>query len=120
MSEKSALLRAAMAGLIGVAVVSARADEKADKKGKENVLKQEVVKCYGVNKCSGHGSCSGAGHECGGKNGCKGKGWLYMPKESCESLEGGSLAPLPEEAPKAAPEKKEAAPEKKQAAPEKK
>lgn len=87
-ASKTQLLTAAVAGLMGMALTSAQAGHDHDKKGAKG---PELVKCYGVNKCSGHGQCGGANHGCGGKNACKGQGWLHMPKQSCESLEGGSM-----------------------------
>ena len=92
MTEKNSMLvRAAMAGLVGAALIAAPA--QAAKKAKKNM--QEVVKCYGVNSCSGKGKCGGpgAGHECAGKNSCAGQGWLFMPQDSCLSIKGGSLTP---------------------------
>lgn len=83
------VLGAAVAGILGAAL---SAPVAAEKKGK----KMEVVPCYGVNKCAGTGACGGKTHKCSGKNSCKGQGWLYMPKESCEKLEGGSLTPVDE------------------------
>jgi len=86
MTERNNMLvRAAMAGLVGAAIVAAPAQAAKKKQ------MAEVTKCYGVNKCKTLGKCSGAGHECGGQNGCKGQGWLLMPKESCLALDGGSL-----------------------------
>lgn len=85
-TQSKMVLGAAVAGILGAAV---SAPAVAEQKGK----KMEVVPCYGVNKCGGHGACNGKTHSCAGKNSCKGQGWLYMPKESCENLEGGSLTP---------------------------
>ena len=82
-----ALLGAAVAGIMGAAMMAAPASAKQRKAAKN-------VKCYGVNKCAGHGSCGGKGHQCAGKNSCKGQGWLPMPKKSCENIEGGSLTPV--------------------------
>ena len=91
MMKRNMLLKAAVAGIVGVATVSAPSWAK-ESKAKKDAMN---VKCYGVNKCGGHGKCGGPGHECAGKNSCKGQGWLSMPKESCENLEGGSLEPKP-------------------------
>ena len=91
MTKGNMLLKAAVAGIVGVAIASAPSlagDSKAKKSDKN-------VKCYGVNKCGGHGKCGGPGHECAGKNSCKGQGWLSMPADSCLNIEGGSLTPLP-------------------------
>jgi len=93
MEKRAMLLRAAVAGLVGAAVIAAPGRAK-DAKAKSD----KNVKCYGVNKCSGKGKCGGVGHECAGKNSCKGQGWLLMPKDSCLAIEGGSLeAPKIEE-----------------------
>lgn len=86
MDKKGMLLTAAVAGLVGSAVVSAPSFAK-DKPAKD-------VKCYGVNKCKGFGKCGGPGHECAGQNSCKGQGWLPMPKDSCLAIEGGVLEPI--------------------------
>lgn len=92
MDKRSVLVKAAVAGLMGAAIVAAPA--VAGDKAK--AAKNKDVKCYGVNKCSGHGKCGGPGHECAGKNSCKGQGWLPMPKDSCLAIEGGSLEPKTE------------------------
>ncbi|MBI2384645.1 MAG: DUF2282 domain-containing protein [Elusimicrobia bacterium] len=89
MAKGNMLLKAAVAGIVGAAVVSTPSWAKESKAKKSD----KNVKCYGVNKCGGHGQCGGPGHECAGKNSCKGQGWLYMPKESCENIEGGTLTP---------------------------
>jgi uncharacterized membrane protein len=86
MTGKKALLGAAVAGIMGAALASAPASAK--EKGGAG-----AAKCWGVNKCGGHAhSCMGKG-SCAGKNSCKGQGWLAMPKESCENIEGGTLTP---------------------------
>lgn len=85
------LLSAAVAGLMGAVIAAPSFAGDKDAKAKKGSDKN--VKCYGVNKCSGAGKCGGKGHECAGKNTCKGQGWLMMPKESCEAIEGGSLTP---------------------------
>lgn len=97
MTKGNRMLKAAVAGIVGVTIASAPswAKESKAKKADKN------VKCYGVNKCGGHGKCGGPGHECAGKNSCKGQGWLLMPKESCENIEGGSLTPPAETTPPA-------------------
>ena len=92
MEKRSMMLKAAVAGLVGVAIAATPSMAK-DKKEKA----EKNVKCYGVNKCGGHGKCGGPGHECAGKNSCKGQGWLSMPKDSCLSIEGGALEPKAEE-----------------------
>lgn len=106
MAKGNRMLKAAVAGIVGAAIVSTPSWAKESKAKKSD----KNVKCYGVNKCGGHGKCGGPGHECAGKNSCKGQGWLYMPKESCENIEGGSLTPPVKADKKAA--KPEAAPTK--------
>ncbi|HVE15064.1 MAG TPA: DUF2282 domain-containing protein [Elusimicrobiota bacterium] len=96
MEKRNLLLNAAVAGLMGAAVVAAPAMAAKDGKMKKGDAEKNV-KCYGVNKCSGLGKCGQAGHECAGKNTCKGAGWLMMPKDSCLAIEGGSLTPKAEE-----------------------
>jgi hypothetical protein len=59
----------------------------------------DLVPCYGINKCGGTGSCGGVGpdgksHSCAGQNACKGQGWLKVPRDVCEKIEGGSLKPI--------------------------
>lgn len=76
---KKALLGAAVAGIIGAALVPSSASAKG-KTADDN------VPCWGVNKCAGHAhSCTGKG-SCAGKNTCKGQGWLPMPKDSCDNI----------------------------------
>ena len=101
MTEKNKqFLKAAVAGLMGAAIVAMPSASKAA--GSKKMAKKqsaEVVKCYGVNKCKGFAKCAGKGHECAGHNSCKGQGWLLMPKESCEAIEGGALTPPADAAP---------------------
>lgn len=94
MTKRDTLIRAAMAGLLGAAVLAAPSSAAGKKKGN----KGELEKCYGINKCSGHGACGGKGHACAGKNTCKGQGWVEVKKGACQDIQGGSLTP-PEEAP---------------------
>ena len=82
------LLSAAVLGL--VAGTSMAADRKADKK----MAAADLVPCYGINKCGGHGKCGGEGHACAGENKCAGQGWLKVPKDVCEEIQGGSLKPI--------------------------
>ena len=62
MMKRNMLLKAAVAGIVGVATVSAPSWAK-ESKAKKAAMN---VKCYGVNKCGGHGKCGGPGHECAG------------------------------------------------------
>lgn len=89
-NRSKALLGAAVAGLMGAAIGAAPASAKGMKKAAKG---DALASCWGVNKCGGHAhSCMGKS-SCAGKNSCKGQGWLAMPKESCLSIEGGSLTP---------------------------
>jgi uncharacterized membrane protein len=94
MNEKSKLLTAAVAGLMGLSAIAVAGDKAA--KSEKKADKDANVHCFGVNKCKGLGKCSQPGHGCAGANSCKGQGWLPMPKSSCEAIEGGTI-----EAPKA-------------------
>jgi uncharacterized membrane protein len=87
MKDNSKLLAAAVAGLMGLGAVAAVA---GDKPAKKKADKNALVHCYGVNKCKTMGKCGGPGHECAGQNSCKGQGWLPMPKDSCDAIEGGT------------------------------
>jgi uncharacterized membrane protein len=107
MTKTEKLVSAAMAGLLGAAVLAAPGSAEG-KKGHKGLV---LAPCYGINKCSGHGQCSGKGHECAGKNSCKGQGWIKVPKEACEDIQGGSLTkpteaetPAPAPAPTPAPQ----------------
>jgi uncharacterized membrane protein len=97
MTKRDRLITAAMAGLLGAAVLAAPGSAKDKKpKGQE--------KCYGINSCGGKGDCGGKGHACAGKNSCKGQGWINLPKGVCERIQGGTLTAPADSAP--APEKK--------------
>jgi uncharacterized membrane protein len=94
MKDNSKLLAAAVAGLMGLgAVASIAQDSMSTKPSKKKADKNALVHCYGVNKCKTMGKCGGPGHECAGQNSCKGQGWLPMPKDSCEAIEGGTTTP---------------------------
>jgi uncharacterized membrane protein len=97
MTKRERLITTAMAGLLGAAVLAAPGSAAGKKK------KGELVPCYGINKCGGHGACSGKGHACAGKNTCKGQGWIKVPKEACEDIQGGSLTPPAEGGDSSAP-----------------
>jgi uncharacterized membrane protein len=85
-STEKMLLGAAVAGLLGSAAFAAP--------GKAAGKKVELAPCYGINSCKGHGQCGGKGSSCAGANSCKGAGWLKVPKDVCEKINGGSLAPI--------------------------
>ncbi len=92
-TSNKVLLSAAVAGLLGVGLAGTSAAK--DKDAKMKVKKVAVFPCYGVNSCKGKSACNTAGNNnCKGMNSCKGQGMLLMPKESCTSIEGGSLTPV--------------------------
>jgi len=84
--NRTLLLGAAMAGLLGAATTA-----KADPIPKDKLKKMAVVPCYGVNTCKALGQCSGESHACAGQNDCRGQGWVAVPEKACAAI-GGSLA----------------------------
>ncbi len=92
----SALVGAAVAGILGAALQVHAADEKIPE---SKLKKMSVVPCYGINSCKATGQCSGGGHGCAAQNSCKGSGWLAVPKEACLAIPGGSLTPIAEKKP---------------------
>lgn len=79
--KKSALLNAALAGVIaaGTAVIATSA-------------KAENVKCYGANACKGQGKCGSkaTGASCAGTNACKGQGFIEVADAAACTKAGGS------------------------------
>jgi len=96
MTEKnSALLKAAVAGLVGIVAVAAPAMAKG--KAKAKTMKAAVEGCSfaGVaNGCKGQNACKGGGHECKGMGSCKGTGLalLHVQKGEC-AANGGTVHP---------------------------
>ncbi|NKB82043.1 MAG: hypothetical protein GKS05_09185 [Nitrospirales bacterium] len=84
-SQKSALLGAALSGLL----IAAGCAHSHDAPSGAEMAKGH---CYGVNDCKGKGECKGVGHSCEGKNDCKGKGWIGMSKADCEAKGGDHVA----------------------------
>ncbi len=80
--KKSALLTAALAGLV-VAAPSQAAEKPA--------AGGEKVQCWGGNSCKGKTECATKSHGCMGLNACKGKGWVKMDKDACLKIKGASL-----------------------------
>jgi uncharacterized membrane protein len=82
MASKSALVAAAVGGLM---VMSAAASFAAD-------AAPTTEKCYGVSK-AGKNDCAGAAHACSGqsKSDASKKDFVNLPKGTCERLVGGSL-----------------------------
>jgi hypothetical protein len=77
MTRKSFLMTAAVAGLMGAAVMAAVPAHAADAKGQ----------CVGANSCKGKGACKQDGaNDCKGKNGCKGKGFMATTQAKCDKM----------------------------------
>lgn len=83
MNTKTAILAAAIGGLVAFAGPAFSAD---DSKG------GATEKCYGVTK-AGKNDCAGPAHSCQGQGKKDGDGreWVKLPKGTCERLVGGSL-----------------------------
>ncbi|MCB0308657.1 MAG: hypothetical protein KDD48_04745 [Bdellovibrionales bacterium] len=79
--RKSALIQAAIAGVLTAGTVTFSSSVRADD-----------VKCYGINNCKAQGACGSAktGKSCAGSNDCKGHGFLNMPEADCIK-KGGRL-----------------------------
>jgi uncharacterized membrane protein len=84
MTPKTAMLAAAIGGLVAFAGPAFSADDAAKKPA--------VEKCFGVVK-AGKNECAGAAHSCQGlaKKDGDAKDWLNVPKGTCERLVGGTL-----------------------------
>ncbi|HVY82665.1 MAG TPA: DUF2282 domain-containing protein [Steroidobacteraceae bacterium] len=84
MTTKTAILAAAIGGLVACAGPAAFAGDDAKQGATE--------KCYGVAK-AGKNDCAGPAHSCQGlsKKDGDGKEWVKLPKGTCERLVGGSL-----------------------------
>jgi uncharacterized membrane protein len=84
MKTKTAILAAAIGGLVACAGPAAFAADDAKAGATE--------KCYGVAK-AGKNECATGAHSCQGlsKKDADGKEWLKVPKGTCERLVGGSL-----------------------------
>jgi uncharacterized membrane protein len=82
MNTKTAILAAAIGGLVAFAGPASAADDKA----------AQTEKCYGVAK-AGKNDCAGTSHSCQGlsKKDADGKEWVKLPKGTCERIVGGSL-----------------------------
>jgi uncharacterized membrane protein len=84
MTQKTAILAAAIGGLVAFAAPTFAADD-----AKKPVATE---KCYGVVK-AGKNDCAGPSHSCQAlsKKDGDGKEWINVPKGTCERLVGGSL-----------------------------
>jgi uncharacterized membrane protein len=82
MKTKTAILAAAIGGLVAFANTASAADDSA----------AQTEKCYGVAK-AGKNDCAGPAHSCQGmsKKDADGKEWVKLPKGTCERIVGGSL-----------------------------
>lgn len=82
MTKKTALLAAAIGGLIAAGPALSADEQKA----------QATEKCYGVAK-AGQNECAGPAHSCSGLSKKDGdtREWIKLPKGTCERIVGGSL-----------------------------
>ena len=82
MNTKTAILAAAIGGLVAFANTASAADDKA----------AQTEKCFGVAK-AGKNDCAGPAHSCTGlsKKDGDSKEWITVPKGTCERIVGGSL-----------------------------
>jgi uncharacterized membrane protein len=83
MNTKTALLAAAIGGLVAFAGPAAFAADDG---------KAATEKCYGIAK-AGKNDCAGAAHSCQGQAKTDGgaKEWVKLPKGTCERIVGGTL-----------------------------
>jgi uncharacterized membrane protein len=83
MNTKTAILAAAIGGLVAFANTASAADDKAA---------AQTEKCFGVAK-AGKNDCAGHAHSCQGMGKKDGDGneWVKLPKGTCERIVGGSL-----------------------------
>jgi uncharacterized membrane protein len=85
MNTKTAILAAAIGGLVAFAGPTAFAADEAK-------AEAATEKCYGVAK-AGKNNCAAHQHSCEGLSKKDGdpKEWVTVPKGTCERLVGGSL-----------------------------
>ena len=85
MNTKTAILAAAIGGLVAFAGPAFSADD-------DGKAAAATEKCYGVAK-AGKNDCAGPAHSCQAlaKKDGDGKEWVKLPKGTCERLVGGSL-----------------------------
>ncbi len=88
MTTKTAILAAAIGGLVAMAGTAFAADDAKAPAAKAAATE----KCYGVVK-AGKNDCAGAAHSCQGlsKKDGDAKDWINVPKGTCERLSNGSL-----------------------------
>jgi uncharacterized membrane protein len=87
MTHKTAILAAAIGGLVALSGPAFSADD-----AKAAGAKPVMEKCFGVVK-AGKNDCAGAAHSCQGLSKKDGDGhdWINVPKGTCERLSNGSL-----------------------------
>jgi uncharacterized membrane protein len=83
MTTKTAMLAAAIGGLVAIAGPAFSADD---------AKKPATEKCYGVAKAAKN-DCAAPSHSCSGLSKKDGdpKEWITVPKGTCERLVNGSL-----------------------------
>jgi uncharacterized membrane protein len=83
MTTKTAILAAAIGGLVACAGPAFSADD---------AKKPATEKCYGVAKAA-RNDCAAPSHSCSGQSKKDGdtKEWISVPKGTCERLVNGSL-----------------------------
>jgi uncharacterized membrane protein len=83
MTTKTAILAAAIGGLVACAGPAFSADDEK---------KPATEKCYGVAKAAKN-DCAAPSHSCSGQSKKDGdtKEWISVPKGTCERLVNGSL-----------------------------
>jgi len=88
MTHKTAILAAAIGGLVALSSPAFSADDAKAAGAKPAATE----KCFGVVK-AGKNDCAGAAHSCQGlsKKDGDGREWINVPKGTCERLSGGSL-----------------------------
>lgn len=85
MQTKTALISAAVGGLVALAAVASHAQPA-------ETPKFAAEKCYGVAK-AGKNDCAANGHSCQAqaKQDKNPREWIYVPAGTCERIVGGSL-----------------------------
>ena len=76
---KSALVSAAVAGLLFGAVSTSLTSCKSSSGDTHKTATMDKHACKGMNACKGQGGCKTGDAGCAGKNSCKGKGGCAVP-----------------------------------------
>lgn len=83
MKHSDIVIRSAVAGLIAFGLAGAGSSALA--------AKGDMEKCAGIAK-AGKNDCGTANHACAGQAKADGGDeWVYVPKGTCEKIEGGKL-----------------------------